>query len=539
MAEMKKQNFLHGAAILTVSAVIIKILGAIYKIPLYNILGTQGTADFNYTYNIYNVLLMFSTAGLPVAVSRLIAEANTLGKSNQAKRIFNVALTVFVVLGSLGSLAMLIFPTQLAIMVGNVQSAPGILTMAPAVLLVCILSAYRGWEQGHSNMIPTSVTQVIEVAIKVILGLVISWALIRNGAPESHAAAGAMVGVSLGTLVACVYIFIVKRRNMKNLAGAGDDVPDSVGRVLKSLFRIGVPIALGAAAMSIIQLIDSKIISYVMQNILQYSYDDTMEHFGSYSMLLPFHNLPWFFVTPFTVSLVPAIASNMVQKNYSQARYVTEVSIRGATVISLPMGIGMAALSYPIANAFYYGKVTADAPFQLALLGIASYLMCMALMTTSILQAMGRERLSVISLVTGGAVKIATNFLLISNPAININGTAISSVICYLVMAAMNYVFIQNNMPQKISLAGAVMRPIMSAVPMGVVAWAVYAPLAGLLSGGGEPTRLSMLLAMGIAVVLAVIIYLVMVIATRAITLDDLKLIPKGERLAKLLRIKK
>ena len=539
MADMKKQNFLHGAAILTVSAVIIKILGAIYKIPLYNILGTQGTADFNYTYNIYNVLLMFSTAGLPVAVSRLIAEANTLGKPNQAKRIFNVALTVFVVLGSIGSLAMLLFPTQLAIYIGNVQSAPGIQTMAPAVLLVCILSAYRGWEQGHSNMIPTSVTQVLEVAIKVLFGLAISWALIRNGAPESHAAAGAMVGVSVGTLVACIYIFVAKRRNMKSLADAGNDVPDSVGHILKSLFRIGVPIALGAAAMSIIQLIDSKIISYVMQNILQYSYEETMQHFGSYSMLLPFHNLPWFFVTPFTVSLVPAIAAHMVKKNYAQAKYVTEVSIRGATVISLPMGIGMAALAYPIANVIYYGKVTADAPIQLALLGIASYLMCMALMMTSILQAMGKERLSVISLVTGGVVKIAANFLLISNPAININGTAISSVICYLVMAAMNYVFIQKNMPQRISLAGAVMRPIMSAVPMGVAAWAVYTPLAGVLSGGGEPTRLTMLLAMGIAVVLAVVIYLVMVIATRAITLDDLKLIPKGERIAKLLRIQK
>ena len=539
MAELKKQNFLHGAAILTVSAIIIKILGGIYKIPLYNILGDQGTADFTFTYNIYNVLLMLSSAGLPVAVSRLIAEANALGKTNQVRQIFNVALVAFVVLGSAGSLVMFIFPTELAIAVGNATSAPGIQMMAPAVLLVCVLSAYKGWEQGHSNMLPTSVTQVIEVAVKVVIGLAAAWIMTQRGEPSSKAAASSMIGVPAATLAACVYIFIVSRRSMRaSIETKSDDVPDSVGKVLGGLLRIGIPIALGASAMSIIQLLDSKIISYTLQDILGYTSESFKTEFGSYSMLMTLHNLPWVFVMPFTLSLVPAISSSIAQKNHAQAKYVTEVSLRFATLVSLPMAIGLAALADPVANVLYYGEVTQAAPFQLAFLGVAAYFMCMALMTTSILQAVGKERLSVISLITGGVVKVGVNFLLISNSAININGAAVSTVICYLIMFLMNYAFIRKNMREKISLSRALLRPAISAVLMGVLAWAVYSPVAGLIARGGELTRLPMALAMCVAIGAGVIVYLIMIIATRAITLEDMKLIPKGEKLAKLLRIK-
>ena len=538
MPERKRQNFLHGAAVLTVSALIIKILGAVYKIPLYNILDDKGIADFNITYNIYNVLLMLSTAGLPVAVSRLIAEADALGKTNQVRRIFKVALTAFVILGSAGTLVMLIFSTQLAIAAGNVQSAPGIFVMAPAVLLVCILSAYRGWEQGHSNMIPTSVTQVIEVAVKVIFGLVIAWFLTKSGEPESRVAAGSIVGVPLGTLAACIYIIIYGRRSRKGVLETGRDVPDSSLSILKRLFSIGIPIALGAAAMSIIQLMDSTIITHVLQNTLKYTLTETRALYGSYSKLLSLHNLPWFFVTPFTVSLVPAISANLAKKNHAQTKYVTEVSLRVMTVISLPMAVGMAALAYPVANVLYYGKTMPDSSMQLAILAIASYFMCMALTMTSILQAMGKEKLSLVSLVTGGVVKVGVNFLLISIPSININGAVISTIICYLIMTLMNYVFIRKNLREKIRASNIFLRPAISAVLMGIAAWAIYSPLSGVMSGGGELTWLPMAAAMCISIFAGVVVYLVMIIATGAVTLDDIKLIPKGEKIAKFLRIK-
>ena len=148
MQESQKQNYLHGAAILTAGVVITKILGAIYKIPLGNILGDEGYAHFMVAYNIYNVFLTLSTAGLPVALSRMISEADTLGRTMQMRRTFRVAFVTFACIGFLSSLIMFLFPTELASMMNDVEAAQSIWALSPAMFLVCMTSAYRGYAQG-------------------------------------------------------------------------------------------------------------------------------------------------------------------------------------------------------------------------------------------------------------------------------------------------------------------------------------------------------------------------------------------------------
>ena len=162
LSEPKKQNYLHGAAILAAGVVIMKILGAIYKIPLRNILGDAGYGYFNAAYSIYNVLLTISTAGLPVALSRMISASSTLGRYNQVRRTFRVAYITLAVLGALLSALMLLFPSEMAIiLVHTPESTQSVFALAPAVLLVCITSAYRGYIQGHADMRPTTVGQVL------------------------------------------------------------------------------------------------------------------------------------------------------------------------------------------------------------------------------------------------------------------------------------------------------------------------------------------------------------------------------------------
>ena len=170
MSQPQKQNFLHGAAILAIGVVIMKILGAIYKIPLRNILGDTGYGYFNAAYVIYNVLLTIATAGLPVALSRMISESNTLGRPRQARRIFRVAAATLFVLGLIFSALMFLFPTEMAILlVSKPEITQCVYALSPAVLLVCLTSAFRGYIQGHGNMKPTTVGQVLEVLVKVIV----------------------------------------------------------------------------------------------------------------------------------------------------------------------------------------------------------------------------------------------------------------------------------------------------------------------------------------------------------------------------------
>jgi len=539
LSETRNQNYLHGAAILTVSVIIIKILGAIYKIPMGNILGDEGFTHFNVAYNLYNLLLTLSTAGLPVAVSKMVSEANTLGSPMQVRRIFRVALGAFAVLGTAGTLVMLLYPTELAVFMEDVEAAQSIKAMAPSVLIVCIMSAFRGFTQGHSDMRPTSVSQVIEVAVKVAFGLALAWYLSKLGKSLPILSAAAISGVSVCSLAACLYICIKTMRGMKRTRRAlpNPDVPERSGIILKRLIKIGVPIALGSSVLSVITLVNTKLVLGRLQSAAGLSSTDALVLFGVYSKALTLYNLPAAFITPLTVSVVPAIAANMAKKSYVEAREVAESSLRISSIIALPMGVGLSVLCAPIMNVLYPGSAS-QGPLLLSIMGIASFFVCVSLITTSILQASGFERLPMITMVAGGVMNLILNWFLVGNPKINIVGAPVGTLCCYVFMSVLNLVFIKTCLPKKPRLNRAFLLPAFNCAVMGFAAWLVYPAFLGLLGAGPQPDRFTTMVAMLGTIAVAALVYLILTIATRAITLDDMKLIPKGERIAKLLRIR-
>ena len=187
----KQNTFFGGAAILAVGILVVKLIGMFYKIPLVNIIGAQGNTDFTNAYNIYAVLLTISTAGLPVAVSKLVSEANAQGRRGQVRRTFQLALGMFVILGLVSFLVMYFKADMLAEMMHDTKAAPGIRALSPAVVCVGCLAALRGYTQGHLNMTPTSISQIIEALCKLFIGLSLAYALIKMGQPPEMAAAGA------------------------------------------------------------------------------------------------------------------------------------------------------------------------------------------------------------------------------------------------------------------------------------------------------------------------------------------------------------
>ena len=271
MQESSKQNYLHGAAMMTAGVVVIKILGAIYKIPLGNILGDEGYGYFSVAYNIYYVFLNMATAGMPVALSRMISESDTLGRPMQARKIFRVAWLTFAIFGLLLGLVMFLFPTGLAGMLNNVRAAQSIWALSPALVLVYLTSTYRGYAQGMSNMKPTTVSQILEVAGKVVVGLVLAWSFTRAGKSLPVASAGAIFGVTAGGGFALIYVAIYYHRHYPEKPVADPDVPESAGHILATLLRISIPIALGSSVLSIINLVDTKLIMYRLQTALGYS----------------------------------------------------------------------------------------------------------------------------------------------------------------------------------------------------------------------------------------------------------------------------
>lgn len=547
MAKTKGQNYMHGAAILTVGVVIMKILGFIYKIPLGNILGDEGFSMFTSAYNIYYVFFTLATAGLPVALSRLVAEADANGQAKQEEKTFRVALVTFFVIGTVFALILWCFPNWLADnYLENPDAAPSIRAMAPSILLVCLVSAYRGYCQGNGNMLPTTVDEVLEVLFKVISGLILASVIIHMGLGKPAASAGAIFGVSIGSVVSLLYMVVYKRKNYSILAApytggrAYNDIPedddevDPALTIVRRIMTIGIPIALGACIMSLLNSMDSKLCMNRLQSAAGFSYYEAKVLYGVYGKAMTLFNLPAAFITPLTISIVPAISGAFARGHRAEAMKTAEDSMRISAAIALPMGVGLAVMSKPIMDLLYPNS-NAAGPGLLSIMGIASFFVCLVLMENAVLQASGKERLTMLTLISGGVIKIVVNWFLVAQPGINIYGAPVGTLVSYFLMAAMDFVFLCVTLRQTPRMLRIFAGPVGASLLMGLSAWAVYG-LAGRFLNTGS--YLGLAAAAGLAILAAVVVYLVSVIAMRVITKEDMSLIPGGDKVAKILHMR-
>ena len=551
MAKTKGQNYMHGAAILTVGVIIMKILGVFYKIPLGNILGDEGYSMFMGAYSIYNIFFTLATAGLPVALSRLVAEADANGRVRQEEKLFRVALSTFTVIGVVFGLIMFCFPNWLAaVYLENPDAAMSIRAMAPAILLVCMVSAYRGYCQGNGNMLPTTVDEVLEVLFKVISGLILAVVMLKMYEGKANAlpmgSAGAIFGVSIGSVISLLYMVIYKQRNYNLLAAPytggrdpmdvpeDDDKVDSAMAIVKSLLAIGIPIAFGACIMALLNSVDSKLCMNRLQNAAGFNYQQAKVLYGVYGKAQTLFNLPAAFITPLTISIVPAISAALARGNRDEASLITEDSLRISSFISIPMGVGLCVMSYPIMNVLYPGSHEAG-PLLLAVMGIASFFVCIVLMENAILVSSGKEKLTMLTLISGSVLKIVINWFLVARPEVNIYGAPVGTLVSYFYMASLNYFFMCRTLDRRPRLLRIFSGSVAASLLMGLSAWAIYGLAARFV---GVESWLRMAVCMVLAVGVAVVVYAVSSICLKAITRADMKLIPGGEKIAKLLHMR-
>ena len=544
LSESKGQNFLHGAAIYTVGIVVIKILGAVYKIPLGNILGDDGFNHFDVTYKIYNVFLTIATAGAPVALSRMISESNALGREQQTKRVFRVGLSLFLALGLFGTLVMLLFPTAMAARVGDIQATRCIQVMAPSVVIVCVVSAYRGYAQGFGDMIPTTMSQVVETAAKVAVGLVAAGILHRMGKSVEICAAGAILGTTMGSLAAVLYmeIKIHSKYNVNVPATPDSDIPDPAKKIFFDLLKIGVPITISGSIMSFVQLADSMITLNQLQNAAGYTASAAYVLNGAYAKAMTIYNVPQAFVIPFMASVVPAISAARVRGNRAEVVNVAESGMRMCTLLCLPMAVGMAVLARPCMDVLYPGSAEQGGVLLMEL-GIVCYFMTMSMITNAILPANGNERLPLLASSLGLVTKVIATYIFVGDPRLNIYGAPMGTMCCYLVMLTTNLISMARHMERPMNLWRICGRAGVSTAAMAVAAWSVWSLLHRVMEGAnvvllGRHLNMGLLLPFLAAVAVGVVVYAVMIVALRAITLEDMKLFPKGEKIAKLLHIR-
>ena len=545
VAQTQKQNsFFGGAAILAAGILIVKLIGMFYKIPLINIIGEAGAADFNNAYNIYAVLLTVSTAGLPVAVSKLVSEANALNRRNQVRRTFRLALVLFLTLGLISFLVMFFRADALAGMMNDSKAAAGIRALAPAVVCVGCLAALRGYSQGHSNMAPTSVSQIIEALCKLVVGLGLAFWLVKQGKDPDVAAAGAITGVTVGTVVALIYMVLDFFLSRGREDTHGTDRPDSAGSILANILKIAVPITLSSSMVGIVTVIDSSLVQGQLQSALNLTEKASRTLYGNYSGARNIYNLPSSLMAAITDSVIPAVSAALARRDRRGAARITGSALRITALLSFPMGVGLFVLGTPIIRLLFPSLNVEVAGPLLSTLGIATPFVCMVLVCNSVLQAHGFINLPVIVMVLGGIVKIVNNYNLVG--AIGIAGAPVGNILCFGLALVLDLVVITRVIPNRPRLLPIFAKPAVASAVMGGAAWAVYGLLSRILSSeqvnqAGQTvravSRMGNAAGIFLAIAVAGVVYLVLVIALRAISRDDLALMPKGDKLARLLRL--
>ncbi len=571
--------------VLAAATLIVKIIGILYKIPLSNMVGAVGRGYFDSAYNLYIPIYTISMAGLPVAVSKMVSQQVALKRFRDVRMTFKVAARLFLITGTAGTVLLLILAFPYAYLAKSLEALPAIFAITPSIFFCCIMSIYRGYYNGMRNMTPTAMSEVWEAVGKVIFGLacakfsitygysrfeqglsvygkVVSTEAEASSAIYPYAAAAAAIGVTVGTIIGMIYVMLlhkIKGDGITKQELALSPKPENSQSIAKSLISLAVPVVASSLVFSITNLIDSMTIQNRLATMIEHNLgyirnlygaqltvssildaDIPKYLYGAYTMSLDFKNLIPSITMTLGVSAIPALSAAWALKDKVQLKQSVESVLRVTMMFSLPAGIGMGVLSYPILQLMYETGKSADAvsiaaPIMAAY-GYTIFLISLSQPMTNMLQAIGKAKIPVYSLSIGAIAKVITNYIFIGIPALNINGAVIGTVVCYTIIVAINLIALVRSTKVKLDYMSIVVKPLLCSVLCAIAAYTSHGIFMGLLpeisKGGHSVTNL---IATAIAVIFAVAVYAISMLLVNGIVKDDVLMLPKGEKIAKIL----
>ena len=588
MAKNQKQSLLNGALILSAAIIAVKLVGLFFKLYVTLKIGYDGKGYYATAYNIYTPVYSIALAGLPTAVAKMVASKAAEGRYKDVKSLFRISLTIFALLGVVGTAVMLILAYPFSVVTGGTDAIPSIIAIAPSLFFCCVMSGYRGYYQGLRNMTPSALSQVFEAVGKLIFGWLLINAVLGTGAQfadklpvlrnfvtddvQAYSSAAAIAGVTIGSMIALVYL-MVRHRAVKD--GITPEMilssPDceSAKVLRRELITLAVPIALSSLVFNVTTLIDN----ITIQNRLIYAMNKNYEAvaamypgivsargfetfsgetvklfekylFGAYDTVLEIKNIVPTFTITFGLSAIPVLSEAWTKKDLATVRRSTESVIRLTMLLALPAGCGMLALAEDILI-FLYGRSEVNAPALhyiapiLMLYGISSMFLALTQPVTSMLQAIDRSDVPVKAIAVGAAVKLAANFILVSIPSVNIQGAVVGSILCNMVMVFYGLYVLAKDAGIKYDYKADFLKPLLCAALCGGTAWAVNGLCEKVLPAEGLSSLVGMLngdnLATVIAVFAAAAVYVVSLLFTRTLAKEEVIMLPAGRKIAKIL----
>lgn len=533
LSEQKGQSFIKGTVILTAAAFVVKFINIFFSIPLANFLGGEGMGYFYTAYDIFIFFNLLATSGAPVAISRMVSMAYAQGRKREADKIFRVSFTLFSLIGMAGCLVMIVFADQFSVlMTKNNGSMYAIAALAPMVLFMSMSSCLRGYFQGRSNMVPTAVSQVLESGIKLFVGIALALFFLQTTGLPELGAAGAIVGVSVGSFFALLYILIYFFKSRAQTRYMVREVPvSSTKHILHDILVFAVPVIVGSAFLNFLDLVDSSVMMYRLQDAAGFDETTAMTMKGWLGNARKYFDLPNAVIVPISTAVLPLLSGAIARKDRKGIRETSTLALRMTLMVAIPAAVGLCVLSGPICDLLLYSQPEDAAGTAPLLMLMAPAVITASLLytTNSMIQAVGKVHVPIINMAIGTVVRIALVYVFCGIPEINVNGAAFSTFVSYFVMIVLNVISIHRILPGIPSVLGMAVRPMLAALIMAGVTYLIYMGLTFFVSGK---------IAVIIAIFAAIAVYVLAAVFTKAITRDEIIHMPKGERIAALLRLK-
>lgn len=509
-------KFLKGTLILTVSSIVVKVIGSLNWIILSRVLGGEGIGLYQMGFPIYLMAITLSSAGIPVAISIITAEKLAQKDFLGAKRVFNVSLRLLFVTGLVFASA-LFFGAHWLIdnhWIRDSRAYYSIIALAPAVFFVTFLASFRGYLQGWQIMTPTAASEIVEQLMRVVTMIVFANMFMPHGL--AYAAGGASMGAGVGAFCALlVLMWFYGRLKQKLKADLQQQNPlatrESARAIISRLLRLALPVSMSSLMLPVVANLDLLIVPQRLE-AAGFHISQATEFFGYLTgMAVPLINLATIFTAAMTISLVPAISESRALNDVFGIRAKTRTAFRVALIITCPCFVGMYFLAEKIAALIYNAPGAADA---IQTMSVGILLLGLHQISTGILQGLGRTSIPVINMILAAAVKVFLSWTLTAIPTLGIKGAAMATVVDFGLAAVLNMIFIYKYTGFALSFSG-VFKPAVSAAAMGA---AVYGVITLAVSWGAW--------AFLAAIAVAVPVYGGVLLAVGGIGKDDLESLP-------------
>lgn len=529
-------SFIRGAAILAVAGVGVRFIGAAMKIWLVRIIGDGGIGLYQMAYPIYSTLLAISTAGIPVAISKLVAERVTVADYREALRVFRIALLILTLTGLV--ITLLLFHTA-AVIVRVTDTDPlsvfAIMAIAPAIFFVTVMSAFRGFFQGQQYMFPTAASQVIEQVGRAAISLILALTLLARGI--EYAAAGAAFGTAAGGILGLLLLLVIYYRRrpafMELVRAQRETEPQAAGAIIRRILSLAVPITFGSLIMPLLSLIDQLIVPGRLKAIGLAQEQATALYGQLTGMAGSVVYFPNVVTLALSMSLVPAISEALVLRNRALIRSRSAVSIKLTALFSIPAAVGLYRLAMPV-TVLLFGLDNSGAGYALAYMSWSVIPLGLYVSTTGILQGMGRTVTPVVNMALGGLLKAVLAWFLTAIPSLHIGGAALGSVFGTGLAAVLNLYAVARCTGWRFRFGELVLLPGISVAAMAAAVSLSYRFIGGqalsFLSTGGA----NGLATLG-AILLGTVVYAVALLLSGSLTREEIYLVPRiGPRLVEL-----